>query len=289
MKIFFKRGFSVIDGFLSKMRDDHINAYAAQSSFFIIISVFPFIMLLFNLIKYTPISENLLLNKSVSVLPKAIAPLAQTIINEMYENSSGTIISITAFLALWSASKGVLAIVGGLNNIFSTKITKNYFISRLISAFYTIIFIVAIIGSLLILVYGNSFIRFFRKHNPFVYDILQWIFSLRLLYVTTILTLLFIGLYKLGQSNKYSALSHLPGALFSAMGWFLFSYFYSIYIDNFAGNSYTYGSLTTFVLMMLWVYFCVYILFIGAEINIYFRKNILYAKEFIKFKKNRGN
>ena len=60
---------------------------------------------------------------------------------------------------------------------------------------------------------------------------------------------------------------HLPGAVVSSIGWFAFSYVFSIYVDDFSGMSNMYGSLTTIILLMLWLYFGMYITLIGAEFN----------------------
>ena len=60
---------------------------------------------------------------------------------------------------------------------------------------------------------------------------------------------------------------HVPGAILSAAGWMIFSYAFSVYIDEYSGFSNTYGSLTTVILMMLWLYFGMYITLIGAEFN----------------------
>jgi len=272
MIYYFKKLYHVLDDFFDASGKDHINAYSAQSSFFIIISVFPFIMLIFSIIRFTPVSMDFLLDKSIKIMPDALIPLAEKIINEMYQKSSGTILSFTAVLALWSSSKGVLSIIAGLNNIFKVNEKRNYFVLRAVSALYTILFIMGIILSLTILVYGNALLKFFKLHSPIMYDISIWFSDLKIIYVPLFLTIIFVALYKLIRSTNYTVLNLLPGAIFSAFGWILFSYFYSIYIDNFAGSSYAYGSLTTFVLMMLWVYFCMYILFIGAEINVFLKK-----------------
>ena len=47
----------------------------------------------------------------------------------------------------------------------------------------------------------------------------------------------------------------------------LYSYFYSLYIVYFPNASYIYGSLAAVILFMLWVYFCMIIFLVGAEIN----------------------
>ena len=68
-------------------------------------------------------------------------------------------------------------------------------------------------------------------------------------------------------NRKSHIFRELPGAIITAGGWLLFSYLFSYYIDNMGNYSYTYGSLAALAICMLWLYFCMYILFIGAEIN----------------------
>ena len=70
----------------------------------------------------------------------------------------------------------------------------------------------------------------------------------------------------------------MPGALFTGAGWILFSYIFSVYINNFSNYSRIYGSLTAIVLLMLWLYSCMTILLYGAEVNmeIIRHKNIEY-------------
>ena len=76
-------------------------------------------------------------------------------------------------------------------------------------------------------------------------------------------TLMFMTL----PGRKTSFFAELPGSILASAGWLGFSYLFSFYIDNFSNYSATYGSLTAIVLCMLWFYSCMYIMFIGAEIN----------------------
>jgi membrane protein len=284
MKAFIKKVYKIIYDFTNRLNEDHVYAYATQSAFFIVISAFPLALLVFSLIRFTPVTEDFLLSASSNVMPETLKPLAESLIREIYEKTSGTVISITALFTVWSASKGVLSIIRGLNNVFGIKEKRNYFVLRLISSLYTVLFVVGIVLSLVMIVFGNTLLGTIQKHIPILYDVVEWIIGMRILYVPIILTLLFVGLYKLVDDKKYTFINHLPGALFSALGWVGFSFFYSIYIDNFAGKSYAYGSLTTIVLLMLWIYICTYILFIGAEINVYFGKSVRYYKRKIQDK-----
>lgn len=267
-----KKFYSLIDfvlAFSRKMRDDFVSSFAAQSALFIIISAFPFTMFLLTLIQYLPITEGNLLDVVNTYIPDTITPYIVKIITEIYDGASGTIISITAITALWSASKGLVAVMRGLNNIYGIQETRNYFKVRFLAFFYTFIFALILIGTLLVLVFGNSLLIWVQNKVPSLSDLALLIISVRTIGVLLVLFLLFSTMYLFIPNRKSHFLQELPGAFIAAVGWMLFSYVFSYYIDHMGNFSNTYGSLTAAVFLMLWLYACMYILFFGGEVNRY--------------------
>ena len=80
----------------------------------------------------------------------------------------------------------------------------------------------------------------------------------------------FIIMYRFLPSENFKTKQILPGAFFSSAAWFVLSFFFSMYFDNFSFFSTMYGGLTSILLTLFWLYFCMMMLFIGAEINHYF-------------------
>jgi len=253
--------------FTGKMRDDFVASFSAQAAFFIIISAFPFVMFLLTLIQYLPITESTLLNLATQYTPKTVTFFIVTIITEVYDRSSGTIISITAITALWSASKGFFAIMNGLNTVYGISETRNYFRIRILATFYTLMFALMLICTLFFLIFGNSMFLYIQESVPHLENLALLIISLRTTVILFVLVTFFTFMYLFIPNRRSKLRYELPGALISAAGWMLFSYAYSYYIDHMKDYSNTYGSLTAIVLLMLWLYACMYILFIGAELN----------------------
>lgn len=277
-----KKIYKHIDGFFTQLNRDHVNAYAAQASFFIIIAIFPLLMLLLTLIGYTPVTEHDLLRSVLAVTPNYLDPLMTQIISEMYSQANFAIISITAITTLWSASNGILAIIRGLNSVFGVEEKRNYVVVRLIASFYTIVLLVLIVLALGFMVFGNTVLRLFSTKIPLLYELAEFIISLRSFYIPILFTVTFVYVYRIIPNKDYRFIDYLPGALFASLGWIVSSYGFSIYIDNFASATYIYGSLTTVVFMMLWIYMCMYVLFMGAEMNIHFKAHFQKARRKIK-------
>lgn len=273
----------IIKGFTNRLKDDHISAFSAQSAFFLIMSIVPFLSLLLTLIKYLPISQTMLLDTVINVTPVPFEPLVTTILEELFAKSNGAILSVSVLVAIWSAAKGVLAIVRGLQAVYHVNESRNYFVLRFISAIYTVIFVTAIILTLLLLVFSNQIYYALKADFPTAADFISIFIKQKFLLALCLLTLFFLVVYKLVRRSNNSFISLIPGAVIAALSWIVFSYAFSVYIDKFSDFSYTYGSLTTIVLLMLWVYFCMYLLFIGAEINSYFEVFIENSKhKFLK-------
>jgi membrane protein len=277
-----------IKSFLDKCKRDKINAYSAQSAFFIILSVIPFLMVFSSMLQYTSISESVILTIIDRVMPEYVAPFVISLVEEVYNRSVG-IISITAIVAIWSAAKGVQYMTDGLNSVNDLQETRNWFILRAWAIIYTVIFLIAIVFTLLVLVFGNSLSRLAAKYIPFLSATMNILAYFRGLVMLAILILFFDVIFTALPNKKLSFKSQLPGAVICGVAWYIFSFGLSVYVDYFNGFS-MYGSLTTIALVMLWLYFCMYIMMMSAEVNVvfndYFQKLLNKRKENAKNAKN---
>lgn len=262
-----KQIFHILSKFNKGLKNDHVGAYAGQATLFIIISMFPFLMFLLSLIRYLPITQGNIMNIMDNILPGNITPMFIRFISEAYIKSSTTLISITAITALWSASRGFLSVVRGLNVVYGIKETRNYVKLRISSTLYTLAFALIIVITLLVLVFGNRLSLWIKNVFPVLKETTLIIMSLRAVVGLSILFIFFLILFLAIPDRKSTITGEIPGAIVAAAGWMIFSYLYSYYIDNMGNLSNTYGSLGAIVFLMLWLYFCMYILFIGAEIN----------------------
>lgn len=268
-------------GFKRRIARDHVSAYASQAAYFLILSFIPFLLFLTTLVKYTPLTYELITEVLLSVLPENIHPVVQGIVSEVF-NRSGAVVPISAVVALWSAGKGLQAITNGLNSIYHVKETRNWLMTRIWSVFYTLLFVIALIGCLILLVLGNRIQLTVSQYVPFLGTIVGKIIGARTSMVFLALICLFLFLYKALPNRKASLKSQVPGALVTAVAWSAFSYGFSLYFTFFTNISNMYGSLTAIIMIMLWMYVCMNIVLYGAEINAYYEKEFRMAQEFAR-------
>ena len=255
-----------------KTKKDNVNAFAAESALFILMGFVPFLILLMTLIKYTPLTEESLISFINNFAPKAFQENLRSIIRQVYQNVSPGAIFVIIVSVLWTAGAGFNAILDGLNSVFGIEDDRNAIIQRLYSILYTVVFVVIIVVCLLLLVLGNQILAFFNRHVPFLANIIKSLLDMRVFISIALFTVFFICLYVAIPNRHTRIRAQLPGALFSAAGWTGFSFFFSLYVNYSKNLSLLYGSLTTIVCAMLWLYVCMYIFLIGAEINLYIER-----------------
>ena len=261
--------FASIAVIANKVKEDYVSAFAAQAALFVIMSFVPFLILLLTLIKYTPLTEEVLLQFVTNFAPDAFRQSFSSIISQLYTGSDTPLFLISLASILWTAGKGCNALIEGLNSVFDIKERRNGFVLRLYSILYTIIFVVIIVVCLLIYILGNEILSFITKHVPFVTNIIEALLNIRVLLSVGLFTVFFTFLYVAIPSRHTKIRRQLPGALFSAIGWAGFSYFFSLYVNYSHNIAVLYGSLAMVVCAMLWLYVCMFIFLLGAEINLY--------------------
>lgn len=255
--------------FGKQMSKKNISAFAASTAFFLFLSLIPALMLLCSILPYTPVTEANLMNAARQITPEAMHALVTSIIADVYDKSIG-IISVTAIATLWSAGKGVLALLRGLNAVNDVEENRNYLLLRLAACFYIVLLLAAVLLSLLIMVFGNSIIGLIEEIIPqtsYLFDLLS---HFRSLFIWAVLTVVIALMYAYVPGTRQGFKMQLPGAVFAAVAWSVMTWAFSIYIDVFNGFT-TYGNLTTIIILMLWLYAAMYIIMAGAYMNRYFK------------------
>lgn len=264
-------------GFMERMRKDHVSAYAAQAAYFLIMSFIPFVLFLTAIVQYTPLTYREVRQAIMSVVPENLQGFVLNIVAEVFSKSAA-VLPLSALVALWSSGKGMQALINGLNTIYHVKETRNWLVNRIYSMFYMFLFVLALIASLLLLVMGNRIHVLISGYVPFLGNMIGRILGAKTFLVFVMLFLVFLVLYRYLPNRRASLKSQVPGAFLTAVVWSVFSYLFSLYFTFFPDFSIMYGSLSTLILVMVWLYFCMNLLLYGAEINAYFESQFRQAK-----------
>ena len=252
-----------------RVRELKIPLHAANTGYFIVLSVFPALLLLLGLLRYTPLTAEHLMELLEDLLPEVVRDGAQELVFATWQNTTASTVGLSAVTALWSASRGIYGLLTGLNAVYEAEENRGYFYTRGISMLYTFAFFLVLLLTLVLHVFGNSLVSFLTMvDHPvviFLTDHLNLRFFLLLAVQTGVFTLMFMVLPN--KRNRFR--ESLPGGIFSSLGWLLFSEGFSVYVEWFPRYANVYGGVYTVALSMLWLYCCMSILFYGGALNRY--------------------
>lgn len=245
----------------------HIPHLAANTGYFIILSVFPALLLILSGLRFTGLPVDTLLEILGMVLPQALMGTARELVYSVYENASGAVAGLSALTALWSSSRGVYGLLVGLNTIYGVSEDRGYFYTRAISILYTFAFEVVILLTLVLHVFGGTLTSFFQGiPNPAIQKLMN-ILDLRFGVLLVLQSLLFTLMFMIFPNRRNGFWESLPGGLFACIGWMLFSNLYSLYVTHFPSYANIYGSVYAIAISMLWLYCCLEIIFFGGALN----------------------
>lgn len=246
-----------------------IPLYAANACYFIVLAVFPGLLLLLGLLRYTPLEVEWLGEMLAGVLPEALRENAEELILLTYDNTSGAVLGISAAAALWSSGRGIYGLLTGLNAIYGAEESRGYLRTRIVSAVYAFAFLLVLLLTLVLHLFGTGLLAVLQgASHPFVRflaEVIDFRFFLLLFLQTGVFTAMFTVLPN--RPNRFR--ESIPGALLASLGWLAFSNAYSVYVERFAHLRNVYGSVYAVALSMLWLYCCISIVFYGGALNRY--------------------
>lgn len=257
-----------------KFAADHLSAYAAQATFYLMLAVFPFTMLVCMASRMLPfLNEDTLLKLVRLLVPESYRALGVDLIDGYYNENIGSAKFVLIIFLIWTASRLIQALMNGFNTSYGLRESRSQTLLRLIGCLYTIALCVMFVTLIVMYALGSRLIALILEHAP-DFVLLELILKLTRNLATPLLLLLVFWLsYVILPSRKTKFRYEFPGALLTAVVWRCAAELYAIFLSRSLDRyNYVYGTLGGVVMMLIWLYTCVYVWFIGAELNGYIRR-----------------
>ncbi len=261
--------------FASDMGKKLIGIYAGSITFFFFLALIPLLILVTSFLPYTSIEASDLVNMITGFTPDIADGLVASLVYEAY-NSASALLPIPLLVLVWSCAQAMLALIRGMNDVYSVEEHRSYLALCLTSIIYTILMLFALVGMMVLGVFGELIRKNLASNIQTTSERASGLLSGGLsagqsfLFMLTAV-LIFTLVYTFVPSGRRNLFFQLPGALFTTLAWQIFSFFFKLYVQG--TNKYTsfYGSLATLAILMFWMYCCIYILLLGGHINAFFR------------------
>lgn len=248
--------------------DDDLLSTGAQATFFLLLSMFPFLIFLLTLISYTHLGD---MKDNIeffsTFVPNKAYSTVSMIVKQAVENRSGTLLSFGMILMFWASTSGATSLIRSINKAYDIPETRPWWKTLIISFWYTFEIAIVIIISLVMIVFGKSignyFFEFIGISDKFA---VIWYYT-RNIFAFVVIILVFMSLYYKAPNRKMHFLEVMPGAIFASVTWVIISIGFSFYANNLVNYTKVYGSLGGIIVLLLWIYLSSIVIILGAEIN----------------------
>jgi membrane protein len=248
--------------------NDDVLSTGAEVAFFLLLSLFPFLIFLVTLVSYVRMVD---VQDSMQILaalvPATAYEILRDIVNETIADRSGTLLSLGVLLALWSSTSGVASLMRGINRAYDQEETRRFWRTKAISLGFTVELAVVIAVSFILVVLGRILgTRIFLLLGFSDVSLNIWNYGM-LAVVTITSTLMFMFFYHVAPNCRLKLREVIPGAVVASIGWVTVSLAFSYYANNLGSYSKVYGSLGGIIALLMWMYLSSISILMGAEVN----------------------
>lgn len=260
-----------IDQLLYRFSNHNVLWSGASLTYFLILSIFPFLIVLLNILSYSSLVREKAILDLIRFLPLDIVAIIEGFLNDLSRSSSQELLSVAAFLGLWTASSGVKAIIKAINIAYDYAENRNFLKLRGLSVLFTLALLLMITLVMISLILGpilarTLFDRFgYGDSFTTLWNYLRYVVPL--VYMILIFALLYKFSPNIGKNLRIPIREVLPGAVFTTIAWVSLSLLLSYYVNNFGKYAITYGSLGGVIVLLIWIYYSSIVIVLGGEIN----------------------
>ncbi|MBR1618186.1 YihY/virulence factor BrkB family protein [bacterium] len=255
----------------SIIRDDFANA-AGEMAYMISLGIFPF--MLFIMAVFGWLGKKFFINKIIyalsAIAPVGVIDLINKVLQEVVIFKSGKIMAIIGFfVTLFLSQNAVAVIIKGLNRANNVQENRSFFQVRTLAVIMVLVNTFLLFVSVNLIILGRVILNFVDMYVKIPADIMHAILILRWPVAFLVLFILSIINYYVLPARDFSAKrkSVIPGSLFFCIFWLIGSWAFSLYVNALGTYNKVYGTIGTFAILMVWLYYSSIIFLIGGQVN----------------------
>lgn len=248
---------------------DHLALTAAGVAFYGLLAIFPAIAAAVSLwgLLASPSGIEAEIAGATSMLPAEAGGIITDQVKAIAATAGTGISFATGFgllFALWSASKGIKAMMEGLNIIYDERERRGFLrlgVTAILLTFGAILVALLALGAILVVPIAIAALGLDGAIGDNV-TMMRWpILALVVLFALAIL-------YRIAPSRRQARWQWVSlGAVVATALWIAASVGFSLYVAHFGNYNETYGALGGVIILLMWLWLSAFVVLLGAELN----------------------
>lgn len=255
-----------------RFRQDRITDQSAKLSFYFLLAIFPLLLVFTSILglamRGREAARELVQGLLARVVPSTAVEMLEATLEEIMAGAGGLQLSLALLATLWTASRGMAAVIEGLNVAYEIRQYRSWWRRNLLAVGLTVAMALCLAAALLLLMEAGRFgarlagdigVGIVFTHTWRLVEV-----ALMLALVLTAFNLLYIVAPNL-DNRRWHWL--MPGTVVGVALWLAASYGFKLYLQFFDRYSVTYGSIGAVIVLMLWFYVSGIAVLVGGEVN----------------------
>jgi len=253
------------------LKEDATVEMAAGMTFFLLFSLFPGLLFLTTLLPYLPVDAPVeeLLRQGLEnrLLPGEVHSLLSGHVDGLLNETRGGILTLSAGIALFSASRALVSLSRSLNRSYRVPKIRSEAVRRLKSIVLTTATLLLVIIAVLSLSLGDWVVEQIMARQVIPVSSGTLIIVVRWPLLSLLGAFGIQQLYYLlpDQRPRWRPIS--TGSLFAVLGWVIATRLFTDFAGRFIEFNVTYGSLGSVAVVMAWIYIASFALMAGGVLN----------------------
>ena len=244
-----------------------VDSAAAALSYFLILSFFPLLICLNAFVGMLRVNVNSVLRVLSTFLPPSLLGVVDDYLGYVSYNESPAMLAAGIVMTLFFASGAMRTLMNVMDDIYGRQGFRGV-VQLIASVIFSLLLLLAIYFSIIVVLTGNWFLHLLERYLPFgwlshLWD-WQW-FKFLLLFVVVFLVVVVIYLLSAPPGKPRAPI--FLGAFLASAALVGASWVFSLLIGMSSRYSLIYGSLTSVIILLVWLYVCGNVLILGNVFN----------------------
>lgn len=245
-----------------------VSRAAAELAYFLLLTFFPILICVSAFVSKLNLEMSALLEEASYVLPQEVLTIFRDYLQYIDTHQSNAMLVAGLFMSALFASAAVRGLMNIMHEIYGRATFQG--IRQLIaSVIFAVLLLVTIYLSITVVVTGNWFFhmvgQLLRLEN-LVAQVSTWQWAKYVL-LTALVFLFILLLYRFATPMGKPRPPVIPGSLAAAVALTVASMVFSLFMENSTRYSLVYGSLTSLIILLVWLYLCGNIIILGSLVN----------------------
>lgn len=276
-----------VQNFLTYYKSSELDLSSIAVAYYLILTIFPFLILLANLFPYLNIDTSELLAFMKNNLPEQLYESTSGIVVGIFNKPSTSLLWLAIVTGLWTMSKSLIFLQKSMNKSYGIQSHRDLILGHMVGIFASLLVIFFLAMAIMLSTFGKTVLTFLYHNSYLNQDLYDILMNLTQPVTAAIFFVALAVLYYILPNVRIRKVRYiLPGTVFTSILFFTMTSLFGTYLNYATAsmeNLRIFGSVTLFALMLWFIVFA-RILILGAVLNASYQKK--YVKE---FKPRRGN